>query len=104
MYSPFNFAMDAYSGVTYCDDSCKEELNNYFDTLYNKFVLNGYRVVIGEMAATKKKNERARNQWATYFVSNARLRGLGCVVWDNQHWGNGYETESFGLLHKNNLW
>ena len=104
MYSPYDFAMDAYSGVTTCGESCKVELNNYFDTLYNKFVVKGYRMIITEMAATNKNNSSARKEWADYFVSNARLRGISCVVWDNQYWGNGSEAESFGMLHRDYLW
>ena len=104
MYSPYNFAMDAYSGVTTCDSSCQSELDTYFNTLYNTFVLKGYRVVVGEMGAINKNNLSARVAWAKYFVTQARSKGLASVVWDNQYWGTGSQGETFGLLHRDALY
>ena len=103
LYSPYNFAMDAYSGVTTCDSGCKSELDSYFYNLYQKFVLKGYRVIITEMGSINKNNVSARVAWGKYFVQGARKRGLGSVVWDNQYWGSGSQGETFGLLHRDSL-
>ena len=103
LYSPYNFAMDAYSGVTTCDSGCKSELDSYFYNLYQKFVLKGYRVIITEMGSINKNNVSARVAWGKYFVQGARKRGLGSIVWDNQYWGSGSQGETFGLLHRDSL-
>ena len=104
LYSPYSFAMDATSGVTSCDSSCKSELDGYFYNLYMNFVLQGYRVVIGEMGCINRNNLSARVDWAKYFVTNARNRGLASMVWDNQYWGTGSQGETFGLLHRDSLY
>ena len=103
LYSPYNFAMDASSGITSCDSSCESELNTYFNTLYSKFVSQGYGVVVGEMGCINKNNLSARVAWAKYFVTNARKKGLASLVWDNQYWGTGSQGETFGLLHRDSL-
>ena len=104
LYSPYDFAMDAYSGVTTCSSSCKSELDGYFSTLYSKFVSKGYGVVIGETGSINKNNASARTEWGKYFVTQARKKGLASIVWDNQYWGTGSEGESFGLLHRDALY
>ena len=104
LYSPYDFAMDAYSGVTTCSSSCKSELDGYFSTLYSKFVSKGYGVVIGEIGSINKNNASARTEWGKYFVTNARKKGLASIVWDNQYWGTGSQGETFGLLHRDSLY
>ena len=102
MYSPYDFAMDPKSGVTTCNDRCKSELDGYFKTLHDKFVSQGYGVVIGEMGCVNRNNIAQRIEWAKYYVENSRKNGLACIVWDNGNWGDGSNPEeTFGLFHRN---
>ena len=98
MYSPFDFAFDANSGVTVCNQNCKSELDGYFRTLHDKFVTRGIGVIIGEFGSINKWNLSARIEWAKYYVENSRKKGLVPIIWDNQNFSSG--EESFGLMHR----
>jgi aryl-phospho-beta-D-glucosidase BglC (GH1 family) len=67
---------------------------------YSKFVSKGIPVIIGEFGAMNKNNEAVRAQWAEYYISYARSRGIKCFWWDNGvTTGDG---ELFGLLNRQN--
>lgn len=65
--------------------------NNSYDTLpitdpidlvYNTFVSKGIPVIMGETGATDKNNTKARVEWAEFFVSYARSKGIPCFLCD----------------------
>lgn len=97
-YTPYNFALNAAGTKDFPLDSPspKQEITNFMDNLYGKFVSKGIPVVIGEFGARNKDNLQDRVNFAAYYVACARARGITCVWWDNNAFtGSG---ENFGLL------
>lgn len=103
MYSPYNFAM-GYPGDKEFTSSHKSELTGTFDSLKNSFISKGIPVVIGEMGATNKNNLSAREAWFSFFVSEARKRGMCPVLWDNGsntiEKANGNGSEVYGFFNR----
>lgn len=99
-YKPYDFAMNAAEGYKDWDGSKIGELS-FMDQLNDKFIKNGYGVVIGEYGATNKGNLDARVAWAKDFTGKAASLGISCFVWDN----GGTETgdENFGLINRDTL-
>lgn len=99
-YTPYNFALNAAGTKEFPLDSAtpKNEINNFMDGLYGKFIMNGIPVVIGEFGARNKDNLQDRVNFAAYYIAYARARGITCVWWDNNAFtGSG---ENFGLLSR----
>ncbi len=97
LYTPYDFALNE-SGTSYWgSDSDKSALRSEMDTVYNKFCANGIPVVIGEFNALYKNNDSSRAEWAKYFVSYAKSKGMACVVWDNG-------GSDMGLLNRSGLY
>ena len=101
MYSPYDFAMNPDMGKNTFTDAYKNELESNFQTLYNKFVKNGYYVIVGEMGACDKKNDAERIKWGQYFVERTRKLKMVPVVWDNNIYNTNWSAEEkFGLFHR----
>jgi len=83
MYSPYDFALNSDLSKNTFTTALKNELESYFQTLRNKFVKQGYSVVITEMGACDKLNVNQRAEWGKFFVQRTRQLGMVCVVWDN---------------------
>lgn len=104
-YTPYNFALQApaESGSTSqfsLDNQISvKDINQFMDQLYNKYIINGVPVVIGEFGARDKNdNTQERIDYAAYYIAYARARGMTCLWWDNNSFsGNG---ENFGLLDR----
>jgi len=102
-YSPYNFALNADSPVNTWSESInsdKTAITSGIDRAYNKFVTNGIPVIIGEFGAMNKNNDDARQQWAKFYVSYAKSKGMPCFWWDNAVYTG--EGEKFGLLNRSN--
>ncbi len=101
MYTPYSFAMDANGNSDFTEDN-RKELETDFNELHQKFVINGYYIIIGEMGCINKKNLDERVKWAKYFVENARKLGMTPMVWDNGYFGDasGWPADTWGLLHR----
>lgn len=100
-YTPYNFALNTSGTAEWSlnSDSDKNEITNFLDKLYGKFIQNGIPVVIGEFGALNKDNLEARTAFAAYYTTAARSRGISCCWWDNNAFtGSG---ENFGLLYRN---
>ena len=104
-YTPYNFALQAAgeSGSTdqWSADSAAAtaDIDNMMDTLYELYVENGIGVVIDEFGARDKGgNVQARAEFASYYVSAARARGITCCWWDNNSFAGG--GENFGIFHR----
>jgi endoglucanase len=52
------------------------------DLVYKTFVSKGIPVIIGEFGAGNKNNIAARAQWAEFYVSYAKNKGIPCFLWD----------------------
>ncbi|MGN1119428.1 MAG: glycoside hydrolase family 5 protein, partial [Oscillospiraceae bacterium] len=98
-YSPYDFAMNA-SGYSTWDGSRANELS-FMDQLNEKFIKNGYGVVIGEFGATNKDNLADRVAWATDYTGKAASLGIPCFLWDNG--GTRVGSENFGMIDRNSL-
>jgi endoglucanase len=52
------------------------------DLIYKTFVSKGIPVIIGEFGAGNKNNIAARAEWAEFYVSYAKNKGIPCFLWD----------------------
>jgi len=102
-YSPYNFALNKGAGSvstwSKSNSSDTSGVNTPLDRAYNTFVSKGIPVIFGEFGALDKKNNIAsRAEWAEYYVSYAKSKGIPCFWWDNGVvTGDG---ELFGLLNR----
>ena len=99
-YSPYDFAMNK-KGYNEWDGSKVNELY-FMDQLSEKFIKNGYGVVIGEFGATNKNNLEDRVEWAKCYTEKARQFSISCFLWDNGGIKSG--EENFGMINRRDLW
>ncbi len=95
-YSPYDFAMNA-TGYDTWDGSKINDLG-FMDKLNDKFIKNGYGVVIGEFGATNKDNLESRVAWAKDYTGKAASLGISCILWDNG--GTKVGGENFGMINR----
>jgi endoglucanase len=102
MYTPYDFAMNADMNKNRFTQEYKNEILSKLNTLKNKFINNGYYVVITEMGATDKGNTDQRIAWGKFYVSSAKNLKIPCVIWDNNIFKNQWDdaNEKFGLFHR----
>jgi endoglucanase len=75
------------------------------DLAYELFVSRGIPVIIGEMGAINRDNLASRVEWAEFYVSYAKSKGIPCFWWDpnmshvtkQQSWG---WDETFGIFNR----
>ena len=104
MYLPYNFAMNADMSFTKFEEAYKNEVVGDFKTLFEKFVLKGHHVVIGEMGTTNKNNTEDRIEWAKMFIENSRKYQMSACLWDNEYFDNSKSpSEVFGHYHRKDL-
>jgi len=107
-YTPYNFALQSHkeggsvSNFSIDNAQSTKDIDDFLDRLYQKFILNGVPIIIGEFGARDKMfNLKDRVDYSSYYVSSARARGITCCWWDNNaFFGNG---ENFGLLDRKTL-
>jgi endoglucanase len=95
-YSPFDFCMPNRPGTEQITEFGTDEdikhVKGLFDRIEERFVKNGYPVVMGEWASGNKHNEDARARHAMYYTAYASRRpGIVCVWWDTG--SNVYATD-----------
>lgn len=100
-YTPYDICMDKDLSKSKFTDSSKGSINDFVDKLYNKYVVNGINVVIGECGMTNKGNPEERRLWGEYFTSKAKENGMVCVLWDNA--GIDLGAENYGIFDRRNL-
>lgn len=101
MYSPYNFAMES-PGMTKFTSMMGSEIATMFKRLNEKFVVNGYPVIIGEYGATNKNNLEDRVAWFKFFIKFSRKYGMTSCLWDNGVWlvqGKDY-SEHYGYYNR----
>ena len=106
-YDPFNFTIDEnktaktqwgkYAVKNYDNWGQEDYVDSQMALLNEKFVSQGYPVVIGEFGAQDKTEKFAdynefRRYWAEYLIKAAKKNGVVCVYWDN-----GYNGKKEGL-------
>ena len=102
-YDPFNFTIDEnktaktqwgkYAVKNYDNWGQEDHVDSQMALLNEKFVSQGYPVVIGEFGAQDKTEKFAdynefRRYWAEYLIKAAKKNGIVCVYWDNGYNGN----------------
>jgi len=96
-YAPYDFALNSNSTISTWSQSNSADtspITGAINLAYNKFVSQNIPVIIGEFGALDKKNESVRAEWAKYYVSTAKSKGMKCFWWDDG--GN------FKLLNRSN--
>ena len=105
-YQPFDFAYNQNPKSTWSktDTSDTNAIHDAIQPAYDKFVSKGIPVIIGEFGSVNKNNIAARTEWAEYYVSYARSKGIPCFYWDNGVSNpNQYEgAEAFAIFNRNN--
>ena len=110
-YDPFNFTIDEnktaktqwgkYAVKNYDNWGQEEYVDSQMALLNEKFVSQGYPVVIGEFGAQDKTEKFAdynefRRYWSEYLIKAAKKNGVVCVYWDNGYNGN----KGFGIINR----
>jgi len=101
MYTPYSFAMES-PGQKSFTPIMGSEIAKIFKRLNDKFIVNGYPVIIGEYGATNKNNLEARVAWFHYFLKYSRMYGMTSCLWDNGSWlvnGTDY-NEHYGYYNR----
>ena len=100
-YTPYSFALDLNGTSYFSIDRANGtgDIDAFMSKLYQKFIVKGTPVVIGEFGAVDKdKNLQERVDFAAYYVAKARSYGMTALWWDNNAFsGNG---ESLGLYYR----
>lgn len=110
-YDPFNFTIDEnktaktqwgkYAVKNYDNWGQEDYVDSQMALLNEKFVSQGYLVVIGEFGAQDKTEKFAdynefRRYWSEYLIKAAKKNGVVCVYWDNGYNGN----KGFGIINR----
>lgn len=82
MYDPYGFAMLS-PGESEFLPKHQNAIARTFKALKEKFILNGYAVVIGEYGAVNKENTPERVKWFSAFIKYSRFHGMTSCLWDN---------------------
>ena len=98
-YTPYSFALQLDGTAEFGAQSQKQEIVSFMNQLYDRYIVNGEPVVIGEYGALIKQNNlQDRVDWTAFYVATASARNLPCLWWDNGAFsGSG---ENFGLLDR----
>lgn len=110
-YDPFNFTIDEnktaktqwgkYAVKNYDNWGQEDYVDSQMALLNEKFVSQGYPVVIGEFGAQDKTEKFAdynefRRYWSEFLIKAAKKNGVVCVYWDNGYNGN----KGFGIINR----
>jgi endoglucanase len=87
MYYPFNFAFLADKQYSVFTDRMKNEFYPILRNLYEKFVLRGHNVIIGEMGCADKDNAAERVKWANFYIQTTRKFQMSCLIWEIYPYG-----------------
>ena len=97
-YTPYTFALQIGGVSTFGATQQKQDIVQFMNRLYDRYIINGIPVMIDEFGAMNKENLQDRVDWAAFYVATASARNLPCAWWDNGAFkGNG---ELFGLLDR----
>lgn len=100
-YTPYNLAMGTDMSNRTFDQSGKNEIDDFLNKHYEKYVSQGVGVIVDEMGIINKNNPYDRQDWGTYYIAKAKSLGIVCCWWDNG--SNGQGEESYGFFDRNSL-
>ena len=104
MFAPYDFCMNGDMEYTKFTEAYKDELYENFVNLYKKYISKGRSIIIGEMGAVNKNNTNERNEWAKFYIKNARKFHMSVILWDNGDFDNTEKTaEVFGIFQRESL-
>jgi len=112
MYAPYEFALTmggeavADWSATGAGISGPDAIVDGLDRAYDTFVAHGVPVIFGEMGAINRNNTDARVAWASFYVEQARERGMRTFWWDNGRIGitlPGVNNDNFALFNRRTL-
>lgn len=104
-YVPWNFAglamADGGTNAWNINNSKDQsEVTWFMDNIYNKYTSRGIPTIIGECGVVDKNNLKTRVEYMSYYVAQAKARGILCILWDNNNFsGTG---ELFGYFDRRN--
>jgi endoglucanase len=100
-YVPNAFTFPWGGSKTWSKYSDTGSINSFFNSANSTFITGkGVPVIAGEFGAVNKNNEDARAEWAEYYVSYGKSKGIPCVLWDNGAFSG--DSELFGFLNRGN--
>jgi endoglucanase len=80
-YEPFQYAHE-FPGTL--NDWTPGAIDGVMTRAYNTFVSKDIPVVMGEFGVRRQRHDTPRaEEWAEYYVSEARKRGIPCIWWDD---------------------
>lgn len=83
-YFPWPFAGPDDTLATWGTDADKEALEQEFDRIHQKWVVEeGRPIILGEWGAVDKDNLATREAYYDFYVSESTERGLLPIVWDD---------------------
>ncbi|MFB6718984.1 glycoside hydrolase family 5 protein [Kribbella sp. NPDC056345] len=113
-YSPWDFAGEENGTITQWGRGAtnpakrstwgqEDYLDSQLKLMYDKFVVRGYPVVVGEYGSIDKtsadsSNNRYRADYARAVVATSKKYGAATIYWDNGHNGQ----YGFGLFNRSN--
>ncbi|MCL2054313.1 MAG: glycoside hydrolase family 5 protein [Oscillospiraceae bacterium] len=109
MYSPYGFALangdEAVSEWYKNNPEDTSPITEPIDLAESLFISNGIPVILGEFGAMNRGNTDYRAEWAEFYVSYAKLKGIACFWWDNAQSGLPVQndwgwSETFGILDR----
>jgi len=108
-YSPTGFALGGENATAEWSvdgqgDSGPDGIDEVLQRAVTLYLDRGYPVIIGEMGAIDQSNTEARVAWVTYYIEQARERGIPTFWWDNGRIGanvGGATAEMLGLFNRN---
>ena len=105
MYEPYDFTMSKDLTLNKFTDNYKSIIDGNFERLYNKYVKEGYDIIIGEFGARDKNNLEDRIEWGKYYIKVAKKYGISCVIWDNGIFKQEVDAVGsfYGLFHRAEL-
>ncbi|MBQ3668130.1 MAG: glycoside hydrolase family 5 protein [Clostridia bacterium] len=106
-YAPYDFCLqlmkDGGRDVWSIDsNSDKALVAQPLEALYQRYIVNGIPVVMGEFANMQKGNNLpSRVEHAAFYTASASIRGIPCVWWDNNAFSGGGEL--LGIFRRSTL-
>jgi len=81
IYDPYLFCLAKPGVSTWGTKAEKAALDAEFDIVYNKFIVNGRAVVVGEWGAEYKNNTTTQVTYNDYFVNSCIKRQMAQINW-----------------------
>lgn len=105
MYQPYDFTMSKDLTLNIFKEEYKTSLDENFNKLYNKYIKEGYSIIVGEFGARDKNNLEERIKWGKYYIETVRKNEMSCVIWDNGVFKKEVDAlgSFYGLLHREEL-